>query len=150
MRHRMIAYLLPAGMTLLASALPAQACSILDPHGPAHTFNSSEIVLLAQPVSTTRAPIPDNRWRWPHDYQQHVVWEVVKAWKGPIRPGERFEEKNLIRGTGSDCTGYNIVEEGQRVVFYSRHPPQLSRYYHVTEETVGLLFDALANGAINP
>ena len=107
-------------------------------------------LLLAQPISTTREPLPDNNGLWPRDYRQHVVWEVVRVWKGSAKVGDQFEQTRWIRGVGGSCSGYDVVEEEQRVVFYSQHPSQFSRYYHASEEAFGLLFDALAAGTITP
>ncbi|KRG78441.1 hypothetical protein ABB30_03790 [Stenotrophomonas ginsengisoli] len=118
--------------------------------GPENKFNNSDTLLLAQPISTTREPLPDGSGLWPRDYRQHVVWEVVKVWKGSAKVGDQFEQTRWIRGTGGHCSAYEVAEEGQRVVFYSKHPPQLSRYYHASEEAFGLLFDALARGTITP
>lgn len=118
--------------------------------GPENKFNHSDILLLAQPISKIRAPLPDGSGLWPRDYRQHVVWEVVKVWKGNAKAGDQFEQTRWIRGTGGHCSAHEVAEEGQRVVFYSKHPPQLSRYDHASEEAFGLLFDALARGTIPP
>ena len=142
--------LLVVALALLSCAGASQACSILDMEGPENKFNNSDILLLAQPISTTRAPLPDGSGLWPRDYRQHVVWEVVKVWKGSAKAGDQFEQTRWIRGTGGHCSAHEVAEEGQRVVFYSKHPPQLSRYYHANEEAFGLLFDALARGTITP
>ena len=78
--RRMTTSCLPVfALALLTCAGAAQACSILDMEGPENTFNHSNTLLLAQPLSTTRAPLPDGSELWPRDYRQHVVWEVVKA-----------------------------------------------------------------------
>ena len=149
--RRMTTSCLPVvAVALLTCAGAAQACSILDMEGPENKFNNSDILLLAQPISTTRAPLPDGSGLWPRDYRQHVVWEVVKVWKGSAKAGDQFEQTRWIRGTGGHCSAHEVAEEGQRVVFYSKHPPQLSRYYHASEEAFGLLFDALARVTITP
>lgn len=150
MRRMTTSCLTAIGLALLSCVSAAKACSILDMEGPENKFNNSDTLLLAQPISTTRAPLPDGSGLWPRDYRQHVVWEVVKIWKGSAKVGDQFEQTRWIRGTGGHCSAYEVAEEGQRVVFYSKHPPQLSRYYHASEEAFGLLFDALARGTITP
>ena len=150
MRRMTTSCLLASGLALLSCVSAAQACSILDMEGPENKFNNSDTLLLAQPISTTREPLPDGSGLWPRDYRQHVVWEVVKVWKGSARVGDQFEQTRWIKRVAGHCSAYEVAEEGQRVVFYSKHPPQLSRYYHASEEAFGLLFDALARGTITP
>ncbi|MBB1118073.1 hypothetical protein H4O09_13530 [Stenotrophomonas sp. W1S232] len=139
MRRMTTSCLLASGLALLSCVSAAQACSILDMEGPENKFNNSDTLLLAQPISTILEPLPDGSGLWPRDYRQHVVWEVVKVWKGSAKVGDRFEQTRWIKQVAGHCSAYEVAEEGQRVVFYSKHPPQLSRYYHNQRGQVNLL-----------
>ncbi|WP_162531801.1 hypothetical protein [Stenotrophomonas ginsengisoli] len=83
--------------------------------GPENKFNNSDTLLLAQPISTTREPLPDGSGLWPRDYRQHVVWEVVKVWKGSTKVGDQFEQTRWIRRVAGHCSGQE--ELGSKCIF---------------------------------
>jgi hypothetical protein len=73
MGHKTTSCLPAAALALLSCVSAAQACSILDMEGPENKFKKSDTLLLAQPLTMTREPLPDGSGQWPRDYRQHVV-----------------------------------------------------------------------------
>lgn len=135
-------------LLLLIAAPSAMACSFL-PGPPEEKFAQSQELFLARPASIERTPLPEGEGHWPDDHQQHVVWEVVKVWKGSIAVGERFERTNTI-SRYLPCSGHNLAQESQPVIFASPgdYPPM--PYYAIPTDYAGGVFDALHKRAEIP
>lgn len=83
---------------LLAIAIPASACSIIM-FPPEDEFERSEIVLMARPVGVSFRPKQAAHLRYTGEFRETVMWEVLLAWKGKWRSGDRFTTRRTFEAS---------------------------------------------------
>lgn len=85
-------------LLLLAIAAPASACAdILFP--PDHEFAQRDIVVMARPVGVSFRPKQAASLRYTGEFRETVMWEVLLAWKGKWRSGDRFTTRRTFEAS---------------------------------------------------
>jgi len=100
---------------LLAIAAPASACAdILFP--PDHEFAQRDIVVMARPVGVSFRPKQAAHLRYTGEFRETVMWEVLLAWKGKWRSGDRFTTRRTFEA--SPCSYEIRLADRGTYLFY--------------------------------
>ena len=96
-----------AATLLLTLSGPAHACAIV-PASPEEIFGDYRSVFLARPLAMSPSPEEIERLAKNAPYQQTVIWQVVRVWKGDHRAGDTFVTTGGFDSSQS-CSGWGVT-----------------------------------------
>lgn len=100
---------------LLATAAPASACSVIM-FPPDDEFAQRDIVVMARPVGVSFRPKQAAHLRYTGEFRETVMWEVLLAWKGKWRSGDRFTTRRTFKA--SPCNYEIRLADREIYLFY--------------------------------
>src|SRR5690606_3936475 len=126
---------------LLATSGSVLACSIF-PNEPAYVLESSESVVLAEPLEISPSPEEIGGYKGNFSYLQTVTWRIVKVWKGSFASGETVSTTARI-STSEPCSGWDAVLDYQPKILHSAAHHSFRLYYAATVDWAAPQLDAL-------
>ena len=132
---------------LLALAGTAQACAVI-PDSPADIFKKYESLFLARPLAMSPSPEEIERMPTGTSYQQTVIWQVVKVWKGVHKSGDTFVQ--VGRFHPGPCSGWAITLGYEPQVFSLVGESVTHQHYGIGAAGAEREFDALNGHQSSP
>lgn len=145
---------MPKFAVLLATALlltlssAAQACALI-PDSPEEIFENYGSVFLARPLAMSPSPEEIERLPTSAPYQQTVIWQVVRVWKGEHRVGDTFVQTGRF-DSRDPCSGWGITWGDEPQIFSLVSESTFSQHYGLPAAQAALQFDALKHRERSP
>ena len=130
-----------ATTVLLTLSGATQACTIF-PDSPEEIFKKYGSVLLARPLAMSPSPEEIERLPTNAPYQQTVIWQVVRAWKGDHKAGDTFVDIGRFDPTNS-CSGWVITLNYEPQIFSLVAGSTFHQHHALAAARAALEFDAL-------
>ena len=133
---------------LLTLSGAAQACSLI-PGSPEEIFKNYGSIFLARPLAMSPSPQEIKRLSTSAPYQQTVIWQVVRVWKGDHKTGDTFVQ--LGRFDSRDpCSGWGITLSYEPQIFSLLAESTFHQHYGLGAAHAAPQFDALKHDETSP
>lgn len=126
---------------LLTLSGPTQACALF-PGSPEEIYKHNDSVILARPLAMSPRAEEVERLTTNVPYQQTVIWQVVRVWKGDHRAGDTFVATGGFDAS-DPCSGWGVTRSYEPRLFYSVAGSTLQQYHGVSVARTAPRFDAL-------
>ena len=133
---------------LLTLSGPAQACTIF-PASPEEIFKNYGSLFLARPLAMSPSPEEIERLPTNAPYQQTVIWQVVRVWKGDHRAGDTFVATGGF-DSSEPCSGWGITWSYDPQIFSLVAGSTFHQHYGLSAVHAAPQFDALKQDENSP
>ena len=133
---------------LVTLSAAAQACALI-PDSPEEIFKNYGSIFLARPLAMSPSPEEIERLPTKEPYQQTVIWQVVRVWKGDHKPGDTFVRFGRF-DSRDPCSGWGITRTYEPQIFSLVAESMVHQHHGLGATHAAVQFDALKRDESSP